>query len=112
MCVGEEYSAFRQSVDIRRLYTRVAAEAADPVVHVVDRYEQNVRPLLLTIRKRRERAGDNFPSSDHRSQRWVPSTFWPETRADSRENCPRSRAPAAFDKRNFNPAPVPKCFPK
>ncbi len=66
MSVGEEYSAFRQSVNIRRLYTRVAAEAADPVVHVVDRYEQNVRPLLLTIRKRRERAGDKFPSSDHR----------------------------------------------
>ena len=43
MSVGEEGAHFRQSVDIGGLGLRVTAEAAHPIVQIVDRYQQDVR---------------------------------------------------------------------
>ena len=42
--VGEQRAPLREPVDVRRLHLRMAAEAADPVVLVVDGDEQDVGP--------------------------------------------------------------------
>ena len=43
--VGEIHAACGQRVDIRRLRLRVTSQAADPIVQIVDRDEQDIRPL-------------------------------------------------------------------
>ena len=46
MGVGEQNTLFSKPIDIRRVdRVGTAAEAADPVVQIVDRDEQDVRPV-------------------------------------------------------------------
>ena len=47
VCVGEEHAPIGKAVDVRRLRLRVAAQAADPVVQVVNGDEEDVRPVGL-----------------------------------------------------------------
>lgn len=46
MGVGEENTARGESIEIRREGLRVPPEAADPIVQIIDREEQDVRRLL------------------------------------------------------------------
>ena len=43
MSVREQHAAFGESINMRRLCVRMAPEAANPVVHVVDGDQQHVR---------------------------------------------------------------------
>ena len=56
MGVAEQHAAPGQAIDVRRAHLRVAAEAAHPVVQVVNRDEQHVRPLGRRLAKRHRKA--------------------------------------------------------
>jgi hypothetical protein len=43
MRVRKKRAPRREGIDVRRLRLRVAAEAADPIVQVIDRDEEHVR---------------------------------------------------------------------
>ena len=63
MGVGEERPPPRQAVDVRRLHLRMSAQAPNPIVQVIDRNEQDVRPLFRgfagRVRHGRDRQGDD-----------------------------------------------------
>ena len=48
MRVTEEDSAFGQRVDVRRPDSRIAAQASDPIVHVVNPEQQHIGALILS----------------------------------------------------------------
>ena len=43
MSVREQRASVGQTIDVRRLGVRMAIEAANPVIHVVDGDQQNIR---------------------------------------------------------------------
>jgi len=47
MCVKEQGSTCGKPVEVWGLCLRMPAKAANPVVEVIDRYEQNIRLLSL-----------------------------------------------------------------
>ncbi|EGF29376.1 hypothetical protein RBWH47_04740 [Rhodopirellula baltica WH47] len=47
MCVREKHAPRREAIDVWRLRLRVPTEAADPVVQVIDRDQQDIRRLSL-----------------------------------------------------------------
>ena len=64
MGVREEHAPRRETIDIRCLRLWVSAEAADPIVEVVDGNEEDVWPGRLGIRfpdeeKRKDANGDD-----------------------------------------------------
>ena len=52
MRIGEQRAALGEPVDVWRLYPGIAAQTADPVVHVIDADEDHVRLDGLGRRKR------------------------------------------------------------
>lgn len=42
MCVGEQHSAGRQPIEIGCFRLRVTAKTSNPVIQIIDGYEQNV----------------------------------------------------------------------
>ena len=52
MGVAEQHTAPGKAIDVRRAHLRVSPEAADPVVQVVNRDEQHIRPLGRRLAKR------------------------------------------------------------
>ena len=64
MGVAEEGAARREAIDIRSLNLGMGIEAADPIVKIVNRDEENVGTLVFRMNKQREtedRAQDRFP---------------------------------------------------
>ena len=52
MSVGEQRPAPSQAVDVRRPRLRVPTQASNPIVQVVDRDEQDVRPPIRGLARR------------------------------------------------------------
>src|SRR6476659_2994427 len=65
MRVAEKNSAFGERIDVRCPDSGIAAQASDPIVHVVYREEQHIRALPFPECGGGERSAQQFPSSDH-----------------------------------------------
>src|SRR5262245_6294837 len=61
-CAFENNAALREPVDVRRTDSRVASQAADPIVHVVHRQKQYVGPIVFTERSGGNRRTEKLPS--------------------------------------------------
>lgn len=70
MRVREQHPASRERIDVGRSNSRVTAEAADPIIHVINRKEQDIRSLPILSSFRRSDSAksgcQSLPSRDHR----------------------------------------------
>ncbi len=68
MCICEESSASRQSIDIGRFDLRMTSETAEPVILVVNRNEQDIRLVsgieLCSNKNRQDRNEVSHDCSD------------------------------------------------
>ncbi len=53
--VAEKHAPARQPVDVRRAHARIAPETPAPVVHVIDRVHQPIRPPRRPLHRGRRR---------------------------------------------------------
>ncbi|MDG1241531.1 MAG: hypothetical protein P8P52_03105 [Opitutae bacterium] len=66
MSIRKQNTSLRQSVDIRRLHLRVPAHATDPVIQIVNRNQQHIRPALSsTLRRAQLGLEESLP------KRWI-----------------------------------------
>ena len=49
MSVFEKYTTIRQGVDVRGRNARIAVEATDPVIHIVDADQKDIRFFIHRI---------------------------------------------------------------
>jgi hypothetical protein len=70
MGVREQYTASRKRIDVGRLNPRVTTKAAHPIIHVINRKEQDIRFLSILSSCRRSYSAKSgyqgLPSRDHR----------------------------------------------